>query len=205
MKKIPLTKTLVLLLFVMLMTVAVPVYAKPKTETGTMQTMTLATGEGEKVALWREGKIIWDEAMDVEPNTYYEGLGALPWIELEGATWITYNYEAYAPSDNSWYIYEKTFDIPGRVVSASMIITADNAYMLHVNGRLVGKDGNLFQPITGEGPLNWQTPETYDLTKALREGSNTVVVYVRNYGMPDGTWQRNPTGLVFNSIITYIG
>ena len=213
MKQKTITKTVALLLFAMLLAVSTPVYAKKNPETGTLQTMFIVTGEGEEVALFKSGKIIWQPVVDVESTSYYAELGALPWIEIEGATWITYDYEVSEPSDNSWYIYTKTFDIPGEVVEASMTITADNAYMLHVNGRpngngrLVGRDGNTHQPTPDIDPKNWQTPETYDVTKALRAGGNSVVVYVRNYGTAKGSDQvftSNPTGLVFSIAITYI-
>ena len=204
MKQKIIVKTVTLLLFAMLLAVSTPVYAKKNPETGTLQTMFIATGEGEEVAFFKSGKIIWQPVVDVESTSYYAELGALPWIEIEGATWITYDYEVSEPSDNSWYIYTKTFDIPGKIVEASMTITADNAYMLHVNGRLVGRDGNTHQPTPDIDPKNWQTPETYDVTKALRDGSNKVVAYVRNYGMVGGSWEKNPTGLVFSIAITYI-
>jgi hypothetical protein len=194
----------VLITLTILMMVSVPVYAKPKTKTGTLTTVTVNSGNGEEVALFREGKMIWQEAIDVVPTEYYEQFGTPAWIPIGDAFWITYDYEVSAPSDNSWYIYTKTFDIPGEVVSASISITADNAYMLHVNGRLVGRDGNLFTPIDDVGPMNWQTPETYDVTKPLREGSNNIVVYVRNYAGMYETWQENPTGLIFSITITYL-
>ena len=194
----------VLIALTILMTVSVPVYAKPKTETGTLKTVYVNTGFGEEVALFRAGKRVWQEAVDVIPTDYYEQFGTPAWIPLGDAFWITYDYEVNAPSDNSWYIYTKAFDIPGEVVSASISITADNAYMLHVNGRLVGRDGNLFTPTDDIGPMNWQTPETYVVTKPLKEGSNNIVVYVRNYAGMDKTWQDNPTGLIFSIEITYL-
>ena len=204
MKKRILTTTAVLMLFAMLLTVSAPAFAKTKTQTGSLQTMIVASGSGEEVASFKGGKMDWQDAVDV-PTQYIAEFGWSSSVQIEGATWITYDYQVNAPSDNSWYIYAKTFDIPGEVVSASIVITADNAYALHVNGRLVGTDGNLYQPTADMGPLNWQTPETYDLTKPLKAGSNEIVVYVRNYGFVDATWQRNPTGLIFSISITYVG
>jgi hypothetical protein len=192
------------MVFLMMCAVSAPVQAKKDKGTGDLLTMSEATGSGEIVALFRNRKPIWQSVIDVS-TTYYAELGALPWIEIEGATWISYNYEAFAPSDNSWYVFKKSFEIPGEVVSASMCITADNAYVLHVNGKLVGRDGNLYQPSPEFDPKNWQSVEEYEVTKALREGKNKVVVYVRNYGMTDGTWQKNPTGLIFKIDITYLG
>lgn len=204
MRKRTLTITCVLVLFTMLFALSAPVYAKKIKGTGDLMPLTVVTGSGEKVALFRNRRPIWQPVIDVA-STDYADLGALPWIEIEGATWITYDFEVFAPSDNSWYVYKKSFEIPGKVVSATMYITADNAYMLHVNGRLVGRDGNLYQPSPETDPKNWQSVEEYDVTKALREGNNNVVVYVRNYGMTDGIWQKNPTGLIFKIDITYLG
>jgi hypothetical protein len=193
----------VLITLTILMMVSV-VYAKPKTKTGTLTTVTVNSGNGEEVALFREGKMIWQDVIDVVPTEYYAQFGTPAWIPIGDARWITYDYEVNAPSDNSWYIYTKTFDIPGEVVSASISITADNAYMLHVNGRLVGRDGNLFIPTCDVDPMHWQNPETYDVTKPLKEGSNNIVVYVRNYAGMYETWQENPTGLIFSITITYL-
>ena len=204
MRKRTLTITCVLVLFTMLFALSAPVHAKKIKETGDLMPLTVVTGSGEKVALFRNRRPIWQTVIDVA-STDYSDLGALPWIEIEGATWITYDFEVFAPSDNSWYVYKKSFEIPGEVGSATMYITADNAYMLHVNGRLVGRDGNLYQPAPETDPKNWQSVEIYDVTKALREGNNNIVVYVRNYGMTDGTWQRNPTGLIFKIDITCFG
>ena len=197
------TATVIVLLATLAMFVA-PVYAQPKTKTGNLHTMSVVSGEGEIVTQFKAMKMIWQPVIDI-PMEYYTDFGSMPWVEIEGASWITYDYFVDNPTDDSWYIYKKTFDIPGNVVEATMSITADNAYMLHVNGRLIGRDGNTYQPTPLLDPLNWQTIETYDITKTLREGDNKVVVYLRNYCRNDPSIQTNPTGLVFSIEISYLG
>jgi hypothetical protein len=198
----------VLVTLIILMTVSVPVYAKPRKYAGNLLTITdaVVSGSGEEVAIFREGKMIWQPAFDLT-TSYYSIYGGCPeWPNIQGseATWITYDFQVLEPSENGWYIYKRTFDIDVKVVSARMFITADNAYMAHVNGMLVGRDGNLFQPTPESDPWNWQTIEECDLSRTLKEGSNQLVVYVRNYGLIDGTWMGNPTGLIFSIEITYV-
>ena len=205
MKKGNLKTATILLLLASLTMVIAPVYAKPKTTVGDLQTMTIVSGEGEIVTQFKARKMIWLDVVDIYSSSYYADLGSIPWIEIEGATWVTWDCMVEDPTENSWYIYKKTFDIPGTVVSAMMSITADNAYMAHLNGKLVSRDGNLYQPTPDTDPMNWQTVETFDVTKPLREGNNQIVVYVRNYGVTDSSWIRNPTGLVFSIDITYLG
>ena len=66
--------------------------------------------------------------------------GPNPWISLDGATWISYDYQIEKPSENSWCVFSKQFEIPGEVIAASIEITADNAYRLFVNGGFIGEE-----------------------------------------------------------------
>ena len=97
----------------------------------------------------------------------------------------------------------KTLSLPEKPHEARIAVTADNAYSLYVNGRLVGSDGD------------WYSLETYDIVRHLRPGDNVIAAHVHNEGpgaaglllegwvhLPDGTalrlvsdpsWKASPT------------
>jgi uncharacterized membrane protein len=62
------------------------------------------------------------------------------------------------------------FDALEPIVRAQLLVTADDAYSLYLNGEqaLVGSD--------------WRTPERIDVTSQLRSGRNTIAVEARNEG-----------------------
>lgn len=124
------------------------------------------------------------------------------WPTIEGAAWISSSYHVEEPEEDSWRKFTRIFCIPGCVVSASMNISGDNAYKLYVNGKLVGSDGTVYGPAEPD-PYEWSTIEEYDLTSTLRPCLNWIKVVVRNYKSDGGTWEINPTGLVYRIHITY--
>lgn len=63
----------------------------------------------------------------------------------------------------------KTFVLEERPAFAECFVTADNSYVLFVNGEKVGGDDL------------WQTMERYDVTRLLRRGRNTIAVKCRNF------------------------
>lgn len=65
--------------------------------------------------------------------------------------------------------FTKEMIIEDTVTSAFLQLTADNAYVLSVNGKTVGSDAH------------WQDVEIYDITQYLHKGSNTFTVNVLNY------------------------
>jgi hypothetical protein len=72
--------------------------------------------------------------------------------------------------------FRRTLDlsaVPSRLV---VHVTADNRYILHVNGRLVGRG-----PARGD-LLHWAF-ESYDLSPYLRPGANIVAATVWNFGV----------------------
>jgi hypothetical protein len=113
------------------------------------------------------------------------------WPTIEGAAWISTSYYVEDPVSESWRQFKRTFCIPGHVVSASINITADDAYQLYVNGKLVGSACSY-----------WDT-EKYDVTSVLRCGQNSINVVVQNGAADGSTWDNNPTGLIYRIDITY--
>ncbi len=83
------------------------------------------------------------------------------------AEWIwspAYEKELEAPGD---CYFRKSFNL-GTPENGTVQIAADDAYELYVNGRLVGSGDN------------WKSLDTYDITKFLISGANTVAVCATN-------------------------
>jgi hypothetical protein len=66
-------------------------------------------------------------------------------------------------------VFTKDLKLPGGA-KGEMIITCDNAYILKVNGKEIGRDSD------------WETVESYDVSGALRAGRNTIRVEAKNLG-----------------------
>lgn len=66
--------------------------------------------------------------------------------------------------------FRNSFDIPaGKVISSAIIrMTADNAFVLYVNGQRVGEGSD------------WEKPVSFDVTRMLSSGKNTLAVECRN-------------------------
>jgi putative membrane-bound dehydrogenase-like protein len=72
----------------------------------------------------------------------------------------------------------RVFDIPGKPARAELWITADNHYVVWINGKKVGADDE------------WSTVEKYDVIKHLVPGKNVLAVEARNAGGPAGVIAR---------------
>jgi hypothetical protein len=77
----------------------------------------------------------------------------------------------------------RTFSLPAQPAHAAIWITADNAYRLYVNGRLLGADGDF--PVA----------ERYDIAPHLRAGRNVIAIECTN---ADG-----PAGLLAEAVIRF--
>ncbi len=76
--------------------------------------------------------------------------------------------------------FRRTFDLPaGRGVQwAGLLLTVDDRFVLHVNGR---------ELLRTEGPEPWRTPRIVDVTAALRAGRNVLAVEgINNAPSPAG-------------------
>lgn len=90
------------------------------------------------------------------------------------AKWIWFPEANAKPEENVTFYFRKTFQLPEEVKSAVLWITADDAYNLYLNGKLVGQDGR------------WEDVEKYEVSKLLRKGENIVAVDAFNGGGPGG-------------------
>lgn len=83
---------------------------------------------------------------------------------LAKASWI------WSAESNTVCELRKVFTLDTTPVSASVLITADNGYELHVNGSLVGSD-------VGAASEVWQSVERYDITSRLTKGRNIIGIH----------------------------
>jgi HEAT repeat protein len=94
---------------------------------------------------------------------------------FEGAKWIWYSREPM-PISKSFpggaILFRAAFDLPGPARSAVAVLTADNLYSLHVNGRFAGES----EP----DPDLWSRPKCFDVAALLAPGRNVVAVEAVN-------------------------
>ena len=84
------------------------------------------------------------------------------------ARWIWGGNVGVEPSPkNDWRYFRASVDLPAKVNRATLLITADSAYELHVNGAF-----------TGRGPVRSfpfaYAYDVYDVTPLLQVGANTL-------------------------------
>ncbi len=85
--------------------------------------------------------------------------------------WPEIDPAAEPPKDQPRF-FRRAFELPAdrTAIRAQLLLTADDHYVLHVNGREVGTNDY------------WQMLHVYDLTALLRPGANVLAVAIRNYG-----------------------
>ena len=88
---------------------------------------------------------------------------------LAKASWI------WSAESNTVCELRKVFILDAAPTNASVLITADNGYELHVNGSLVGSD-------VGAASEVWQTVERYDITSRLAKGRNILGIHGLDLG-----------------------
>ena len=98
-------------------------------------------------------------------------------IGFEGARWIwssggTPQTLGSLPADVNYFRAEFTLPTDTGVRSADVIATADNLFVLHVNGKSVGE--------SEANNSAWQHPKRFDVTKLLVPGRNVVAVEAVN-------------------------
>lgn len=89
------------------------------------------------------------------------------------ASWI------WHPDDPDLVHFRREIDLTDLPSNAMLRITADNDYMVHINGTLVGQDA-------GAQTTVWNTAETYDITRLLKPGRNVFAVVARDLGGGSG-------------------
>ncbi len=108
-----------------------------------------------------------------------------PWEErlltFTGCRWIWTNEgqpRQQAPAGTRYF--RRTFALPSdrKIVRARVLMTADNQFVLFVNGQEVARsDGREYA---------WQRPQTADITALVRPGKNLLAIAATNEGGPAG-------------------
>ena len=105
---------------------------------------------------------------------------ALLCVSAHGADWskASWVWDAAAAdaegSPAASVFLRKAFELDARPKAGALTITADNRYVVHLNGERVG---------TGD---SWQKPDEYDVTKLLTQGKNIIAIEAKNEGGPAG-------------------
>ena len=103
---------------------------------------------------------------------------AAPLPDIAKASWIWNAREGLSEGAENCF-FRKTFELPAKPKAATVLITADNAYDLYVNGSMVGADG-------GFDAVYWSSLEKYDTAPMLAAGRNVLAVRGHNMGGPAG-------------------
>ena len=90
-------------------------------------------------------------------------------ISLERAAWI------WSAETDDFCELRTTLFLDALPKRATLLVTADNGYELHVNGSLVGSD-------VGIGAEVWQSVERHDITGRLARGRNVVGIHGTDLG-----------------------
>ncbi|MBC8203999.1 MAG: tetratricopeptide repeat protein, partial [FCB group bacterium] len=70
------------------------------------------------------------------------------------------------PAEKAYFRY--LFNIPGKPISGRVSLSADENYVIFINGEFVGEDG--------EDESDWETPDNYSALSFLRNGQNIIAV-----------------------------
>jgi putative membrane-bound dehydrogenase-like protein len=107
--------------------------------------------------------------------------GAPPTKPFQGASWV-WNDSIAGQNDlgNEPRYLRRSFALSAKPTAAELKITADNNYTVFINGEKIGEDGL------------WNSVETYDVAKHLRQGSNVLAIVASNAGGAAGViaWLR---------------
>jgi len=140
--------------------------------------------------LWEASDGTWQNAVEVTPHPAWP----TDLVDQYDAKWI------WSELDDNGYValedfgpvhFRRYFVLPpwAKVTNAQISCGADNAYVLYVNGQLIGKDvGPGLQDLATTGmteggpPHLWEHPETYQLPNdLLQPGLNVIDCYGVNW------------------------
>jgi alpha-L-rhamnosidase len=105
-----------------------------------------------------------------------------PTAALQGASWIWYpegNPADSAPVGTRYF--RRTIDLPAQVTAAHFQLTADDNFVLSVNGKQLARSPQIND--------SWRSAVDVDLTSALHAGRNVIAIQAANA-------QPGPSGLV---------
>jgi hypothetical protein len=120
------------------------------------------------------------------------------WASLQGATWIWRAAKVSkqeALNGSPVITFRRKFAAPAGAAHATLRITADNAYKVALNGRVVGSSGEL-SATSNLDDGHWHTFDAFAVP--LQPGENVIVVWAVNYRSSAPNGEANPGGGVFS-------
>jgi alpha-L-rhamnosidase len=134
----------------------------------------------------------WFETAFLDPSQFQgDWIGDPQPLSLNGADWIWYpegNPAVLAPTATRYFRREVSITKSPALSRATFLITADDDFVLYVNGKEVARS-------SGQ-PDAWQQAQEVNVTSELHAGTNTLAVAATNAGGP-GSWIGN-LGLEFS-------
>ena len=144
-------------------------------------------------------------------------VGFYHWLEPRfigsNAVWINNAFNwSEAGTGDAWRLFKAEFTLPSDITvqSASINITADDAFEIWFNGAVIGTSGN----VNGEAPADPFSDPGYSevfgpYAFAPVSGFNTLYFVVRNYDIGIvynfySNGDTNPTGLLYSAKVTYL-
>jgi hypothetical protein len=95
---------------------------------------------------------------------------------------------------NEWRYFRTTCEVPHDIARATLLLTADSSYELHVNGDFVGRG-----PVRGF-PFAYFY-DVYDVTPLLHPGANTLAILARHLGDHTMTYIQGAPGLLAELVL----
>lgn len=133
-----------------------------------------------------EWMIVSDEETIVDGDPAFAVTTHPSWTSIPGAIWI---WDEQIDGDGSHpagtKIFTRTFDIGGTPLGATLQLSADNGYLVELNGEFLCED---------DDPQNWSSVDTCIIADSdLMNGENTLTFTVENYDHASP----NPGGLIY--------
>jgi hypothetical protein len=123
------------------------------------------------------------------------------WPVLPGATWIWRVAKVSkdeAVNGSPVVTFRRKFTAPVGSTQATLKITADNAYQVSLNSRVIGSSGVL-AATSNIDDGHWHRFDIYAV--ALQPGENVIIVRAVNYRSGAVNPESNPGGVVFSLVV----
>ncbi len=124
------------------------------------------------------------------------GSGILPgtWVTIPGAEWVWSSDSGDDTTVDKTEVFTQTFTIDGVVTSANLKLSADNGFVVKINGTELDTKLAVEQ--------NYLTVYDYDITSLVQSDNNTIEVTVKNFALGGSTFSNNPAGVIFKATVT---
>ena len=128
-------------------------------------------------------KPAWFETAFINPGQFQGSwIGDPHPLSLNGANWIWYpegSPAQGAPVATRYFLREVDLPANQALARANFLITADDQWLVYVNGQEVGRSSGQTS--------SWTQAQQLDITRELHPGANTIAVAATNAGGP-GSW-----------------